>query len=55
MRVGDEVFADLIWTYPDPIAECPKIRGLVCFFQEREATLSIDGKLLATPTTRWSR
>jgi hypothetical protein len=25
-------------------AECPKIRGLVCFFQEREATLFVDGE-----------
>ena len=49
------MFADLAWSYRDPIPECPKIRGLICFFQEREATLHVDGEPLPKPLTRWSR
>ena len=55
VRVGATTVADLAWSYLDPIPECPKIRGLVCFFQEREAMLSVDGEPLPRPTTRWSR
>ena len=55
VRIGDDVFADLAWSYRDPIPECPKIRRLICFFQEREATLHVDGEPLPKPPTRWSR
>jgi uncharacterized protein (DUF427 family) len=55
VRVGETTFPDLIWSYRDPIPECPKIRGLVCFFQEREATLYVDGEPLPKPATRWAR
>jgi uncharacterized protein (DUF427 family) len=55
VRVGATTVPDLIWTYRDPIPECPKIRELLCFFQEREATLYVDGEPLPKPTTRWSR
>jgi uncharacterized protein (DUF427 family) len=32
VNVGDRVGKDFVWSYQDPIAECPKIRGLMCFF-----------------------
>ena len=35
VRVGDNLVPDLAWSYPDPIPENPKIRDLVCFFNER--------------------
>ena len=52
---GNGVIHDLAWSYVDPIAECPKIRGLVCFFQEREAKIRVDGEELSKPMTRWAR
>ena len=53
MRVGDELFPDVMWSYPDPIPECPRIAGLVCFFNEK-VDLTIDGLTEARPSTPWS-
>ena len=44
---------NIVWSYPDPIAECPRIRGLLCFFNER-VDLIVDGELQVRPTTPWS-
>ena len=43
LRVGDTLVPDLAWSYPDPIPENPKIRDLVCFFNERVDALTVDG------------
>jgi uncharacterized protein (DUF427 family) len=51
---GGRLHADLVWSYPDPIAECPKIRGRLCFFNEH-IDLYIDGELQPRPLTPWSR
>ena len=53
VRVGDSLFPDLVWSYPTPIAECPKVKGLLCFFNER-ADICVDGELLPRPKTQWS-
>ena len=55
VRVGDKVFEDLAWSYLEPIPECPKIKGLLCFFQERGAAIYVDGEQVPIPKTRWSR
>jgi uncharacterized protein (DUF427 family) len=55
LNAGGKEFEDLAWSYPDPIPECPKIKGLLCFFQEREATLYVDGEELPRLRTKWSR
>lgn len=55
VRIGDRLFADLVWSYQEPIPECPKIKGLFCFFQEREAVIYVDGGQLPAPRTKWSR
>lgn len=44
---------DIAWAYPDPVPECPRIRDLVCFFNER-VDLEVDGERLARPLTPWS-
>lgn len=46
---------DVVWSYEQPIAECPKIKGLMCFFNERVDSIIVDGKRLETPKTKWSR
>jgi uncharacterized protein (DUF427 family) len=53
-RVGDEVVADVAWSYPDPIAERPEIAGLICFFDERVDAVIVDGQATAQPQTPWS-
>lgn len=55
VRVGNRVFEEVVWSYLDPIPECPKIKGLFCFFQERLATIYVDGDQVPVPKTRWSR
>jgi uncharacterized protein (DUF427 family) len=55
VRIRDSLFPDLVWSYQEPIPECPKIKGLFAFFQEREAEFYVDGEPVAVPTTGWSR
>ena len=55
VKVGEHVFEDLVWSYPDPIAECPKIKDLLCFFNEHVDAIYIDGELVRKVKTPWSR
>ena len=45
--------ADVAWTYLDPIPECPRVKGLVAFFNEK-VDLIIDGERVTRPQTPWS-
>jgi len=45
---------DLIWCYPDPLAEVGPIAGRLCFFNER-VDLELDGELQERPESPWSR
>ena len=51
---GDSAGRDVAWSYPDPIPECPKIRGLIAFFNERVDALYVDGELQEKPKTNWA-
>lgn len=55
MRIGERDFPDVVWSYLDPIPECPKIRGFFCFFYEREPVIYLDGERLPAPRTKWAR
>jgi uncharacterized protein (DUF427 family) len=50
---GGRTHEDIAWTYPDPIRECPQIRDLVCFFNER-TDITVDGEVVGRPDTHWS-
>ena len=54
IKVGGKVFKDFVWSYPNPIPESPKIKDLLCFFNERVDAILVDGELLAAPKTHWS-
>jgi uncharacterized protein (DUF427 family) len=54
VKIGEEIFTDLVWGYIDPIPEMPKIRGLVCFFHERGCDIYVDDELIAAPKTKWA-
>ena len=54
VNIGGEMFADLVWGYMEPIPECPKIKGLLCFFHERGCDIYVDGELVAQPKTKWA-
>ncbi len=53
--VGDKCFEDTVWSYEDTIPECPKIKDLMCFFNERVDSIHVDGERLEIPKTKWSR
>jgi uncharacterized protein (DUF427 family) len=44
---------NIVWSYPDPIPENPRIKELLCFFNER-VDLVVDGRLLPRPQSPWS-
>lgn len=54
--IGDDPHRhrDIAWSYADPIPECPRIAGLVAFFNER-VDLYIDDVMQDRPRTPWSR
>jgi uncharacterized protein (DUF427 family) len=54
VTVGDVTLPDAAWSYPTPIPECPKIEGLVCFFDERVEAIVVDGVVQPKPRTPWS-
>lgn len=54
VKIGDHVAKNVVWSYPEPIAECPKIKGLLCFFNER-VDLFVDDELQTRPATFWSQ
>ena len=53
-KAADGLKRNIVWSYLEPIAECPKIKGLLCFFNEH-VDLYEDGNLLARPRTSFSR
>ena len=55
MTVGDKTFEDVVWSYPDPISECPKIKGHLCFFNERVDDIFVDDTPVEKVKTKWSR
>ncbi len=54
-KVGDELFPDIVWSYPEPIAECPKIKGHLAFFNEQVDEIRVDGAPVPRPITPWSK
>jgi uncharacterized protein (DUF427 family) len=55
VKIGDDVFTDIVWYYPEPIAECPKIKDRLCFFNEMVDAILIDGVEMPRPVTPWSK
>jgi uncharacterized protein (DUF427 family) len=47
MQVNGETYADAVFTYPDPIPETPKIKGLLVFWPEKDKRIQIvvDGEV----------
>mgnify|MGYP003341106721 CR=1 FL=1 len=50
---GGRLVSDIVWYYPAPIAECPKIENLLCFFNEK-VDIVVDGVAQPRPVTPWS-
>ena len=54
-RIGGQAFPDIVWSYPEPIPECPKIKGLLSFFNEQVDEIRVDGAVVPQPVTSWSK
>jgi uncharacterized protein (DUF427 family) len=54
-RIGDRAFPDIVWCYPEPILECPKIKDYLCFFNEHVDEILLDGAPVPRPLTPWSK
>lgn len=54
VKLKDHVAKNVVWSYPEPIHEIPKIKNLLCFFNERVDTY-VDGELQERPYTPWSQ
>jgi uncharacterized protein (DUF427 family) len=52
-EIDGQRYEDVVWSYPAPIPECPKIEGLLCFYNER-ADIFVEGELQQKPKTKWS-
>jgi uncharacterized protein (DUF427 family) len=44
LNLDGKTFEDIVWSYPAPIPEIPKIENLLSFYNER-VDLYVDGKL----------
>lgn len=53
VTIGDQTYKDIVWGYPDPIPEAPKIKGLLCFYNEK-VDIYLDGELQERPQSPWS-
>jgi uncharacterized protein (DUF427 family) len=54
VRLDDgSLVEDLVWYYPDPMMDAARVKGLMCFFNER-VDLSLDGELMERPESPWS-
>src|SRR5215217_1619121 len=53
VEAGGERAQDLVWSYGDPIPEAAKIKGYLCFFNEK-VDLEVDGEKQERPLTQWS-
>jgi uncharacterized protein (DUF427 family) len=53
VAVNGNVYADLVWSYEDPIPEAEGIRGLMSFYNER-VDIVVNGEQLTRPETPYS-
>ncbi len=51
-RIDGELHEDVVWSYPDPRVECPRIKELMCFYNERVDDIFLDGAPVPKVKTR---
>jgi uncharacterized protein (DUF427 family) len=54
VRVGEELFENLAWTYPEPRHDATAVRDFLCFFDEA-VDLDLDGERQERPATPWGQ
>jgi uncharacterized protein (DUF427 family) len=54
VQTGGKEYPDIVWSYPAPIPECPKIENLLCFYNEKVDAIYVDDELQPRPLSPWS-
>ena len=54
-RMPERTVEDAVWSYPRPIAECPRIASHMCFFNEVVDAILVGGVAEPKSRTKWSR
>jgi uncharacterized protein (DUF427 family) len=54
VKAGGKTYEDIVWYYPDPIPEIPKIKDLLCFYNEKVDAIAVDGQDIPKQPTPWS-
>jgi uncharacterized protein (DUF427 family) len=44
LRVGDRTAEDAVWDYLDPLPDCPRIAGYLCFYPEKVDRIEVEGE-----------
>lgn len=53
VQLPDRLVEDIVWCYPAPIPEIPKIEAHLCFFNEK-VDIVVDGVRQERPVSPWS-
>ena len=48
-KIGDQTFEDIVWSYEEPIAEQPKLKELLSFYNEKVDAIFVDGAETVKP------
>jgi uncharacterized protein (DUF427 family) len=43
IKVGPRVAENAVWAYLDPLPDCPRIKGLYCFYPEKVDAIEVEG------------
>ncbi|HXO89409.1 MAG TPA: DUF427 domain-containing protein, partial [Stellaceae bacterium] len=44
LRVGNRLAEDAVWAYVDPLPDCPRVAGYLCFYPEKVDRIEVEGK-----------
>ncbi|MBV8338112.1 MAG: DUF427 domain-containing protein [Alphaproteobacteria bacterium] len=44
MRVAGRTADDAVWSYPEPLPECPRINNHFCFYPEKVERMEVEGE-----------
>lgn len=44
IHAGGRSVEDAVWGYLDPLPECPRIKGLLCFYPEKVDAIEVEGE-----------
>jgi uncharacterized protein (DUF427 family) len=54
VRIGDQTYSNIAWTYLQPTTLAAPVAGLICFYNERVDALYDEDELMTKPRTQWS-